>query len=280
MDSRPALGDSLGTMRPDTFIAKWTASELKERSAAQEHFIDLCRLLGEPTPAEDDPAGEWYCFERGARKDAGGDGWADVWKRGCFAWEYKGRRADLDAAFNQLRQYALALENPPLLIVSDMVRFRIRTNWTNSVSVTHEFTLDDLADGATRDTLKWAMSDPERLRPGETRQTVTERAAATFAELAQGLRDRGHDPQAVAHFVNRLVFCMFAEDVGLLPDDMFTRMLERTRGDPDKFTDYASRLFGAMASGGDVGFEPVAWFNGGLFDDNAALRLDRVLFRT
>ena len=215
------------------------------------------------------------CFERGARKDTGGDGWADVWKRGCFAWEYKGRRADLDAAFNQLRQYALALENPPLLIVSDMARFRIRTNWTNSVSVTHEFTLDDLADGATRDRLKWAMSDPERLRPGETRQTVTERAAATFAELAQGLRDRGHDPQTVAHFVNRLVFCMFAEDVGLLPGNMFTRMLERTRGDPARFADYASRLFGAMATGGDVGFEPVAWFNGGLFDDNTALSLDR-----
>ena len=89
------------------------------------------------------------------------------------------------------------------------------------------------------------------------------------------MRDRGHDPQRVAHFVNRLVFCMFAEDVGLLPDDMFTRMLERTRGDPDKFADYASRLFGAMATGGDVGFEPVAWFNGGLFDDDAALSFDR-----
>ena len=262
-------------MTPGEFIAKWRASELKERSAAQEHFIDLCRLLGEPTPAEADPTGERYCFERGARKDTGGDGWADVWKRGCFAWEYKGRRADLDAAFNQLRQYALALENPPLLIVSDMARFRIRTNWTNSVSVTHEFTLDDLADRATRDKLKWAMSDPERLRPGETRQTVTERAAATFAELAQGLRDRGHDPQPVAHFVNRLVFCMFAEDVGLLPDNMFTRMLERTRRDPERFADYASRLFGAMATGGDVGFEAVAWFNGGLFDDDTALLLDR-----
>ena len=266
---------AVNAMTPGEFIAKWRASELKERSAAQSHFIDLCRLLGEPTPTDADPAGEWYCFERGARKDTGGDGWADVWKRGCFAWEYKGRRADLDAAFNQLRQYALALENPPLLIVSDMARFRIRTNWTNSVSVTHEFTLDDLADGATRDRLKWAMSDPERLRPGETRQTVTERAAATFAELAQGLRDRGHDPQTVAHFVNRLVFCMFAEDVGLLPGNMFTRMLERTRGDPARFADYASRLFGAMATGGDVGFEPVAWFNGGLFDDDTALSLDR-----
>ena len=178
-------------MTPGGFIAKWrAASGLKERSAAQEHFIDLCRLLGEPTPAEADPAGERYCFERGARKDTGGDGWADVWKRHCFAWEYKGRHANLDAAFNQLRQYALALENPPLLIVSDLVRFRIRTHWTNSVSETHELTLDDLADPAGRDKLKWAMCAPDRLRPGESRQALTERAAATFAGLARSLRER------------------------------------------------------------------------------------------
>ena len=261
-------------MTPGEFIARWRASELKERSAAQEHFIDLCRLLGEPTPAEADPTGGHYCFERGARKDTGGDGWADVWKRHCFAWEYKGRQANLDTAFNQLRQYALALENPPLLIVSDMTRFRIRTNWTNSVSLTHEFTLEDLADAGVRDKLKWAMSDPERLRPGESRQALTERAAATFAELAQSLRERGHEPQRVAHFVNRLVFCMFAEDVGLLPHNMFTRMLEHARKQPDEFTELSRDLFGAMASGGRIGFEAVAWFNGGLFDDNATLPLE------
>ncbi len=267
-------------MTPDAFIAKWRASTLKERSASQEHFLDLCRLLGEPTPAEADPTGERYCFERGARKDSGTGGWADVWRRGCFAWEYKGKHADLDAAFDQLRQYALALENPPLLIVSDMARFRLRTNWTNSVSVTHEFALEDLADGATRDTLKWAMSDPERLRPGETRQAVTERAAATFAVLAQGLREQGHDPQAVAHFVHRLVFCLFAEDVGLLPDRMFTRMLEQARRRPGEFVELARDLFRAMSTGGRVGFESVIWFNGGLFDDDAALPLDREAIET
>ena len=172
-----------------------------------------------------DPSGESYCFERGALKASGGDGWADVWKRHHFAWEYKGTGKDLDAAFDQLRQYALALENPSLLIVSDIVRFRIRTNWTNSVSRTYEFGLDDLADAATRNLLKWALSDPEQLRPGETRQSLTERAAASFAAVAQVLRERGHDPQRVALFVNRLVFCMFADDVGLLPEDMFSRML-------------------------------------------------------
>ncbi|MDE2906241.1 MAG: class I SAM-dependent DNA methyltransferase [Acidobacteriota bacterium] len=262
-------------MTPHRFIEKWRASELKERSASQEHFIDLCRLLGEPTPAEADPSGDTYCFERGARKDTGADGWADVWKRHHFAWEYKGRRADLDAAFGQLRQYALALENPPLLIVSDMRRFRIRTNWTNTVSKTYEFGLDDLADAATRDRLKCAFSDPERLRPGETRQSLTERAAASFATVAQALRERGHDPQRVAHFVNRLVFCMFADDVGLLPNHMFTRMLEQALRAPHHFTDLAATLFRGMAKGGLVGIEPVDWFNGGLFNDDESLPLAR-----
>ncbi len=262
-------------MTPYEFIAKWRASALKERSASQEHFIDLCHLLGEPTPAEADPTGETYCFERGARKDTGGDGWADVWKRHHFAWEYKGKRADLDAAFGQLRLYALALENPPLLIVSDMLRFRIRTNWTNSVSKTYEFGLDDLADAATRDRLKWAFSDPERLRPGETRQSLTQQAAQSFAAVAQSLRERGHDPHAVAHFVNRLVFCMFADDVGLLPGHMFTRMLEQARRTPAHFADLADDLFRVMARGGRVGFETVDWFNGGLFDDATALPLER-----
>ena len=267
-------------MTPSEFIAKWRASELKERSAAQEHFIDLCRLLDEPTPAEADPIGDSYSFERGVRKDSGGAGWADVWKRHCFAWEYKGKHANLDAAFNQLRQYALALENPPLLIVSDMARFRIRTNWTNSVSKTHEFGLEDLVQASVRDQLKWAMSDPERLRPGESRQALTARAASAFAELAQSLRDRGEDALAVAHFVNRLVFCMFAEDVGLLPNGMFTRMLEQSRRRPDRFAGMARALFQAMSTGGLVGFEEVAWFNGGLFDDGTALALDRTDIET
>ena len=262
-------------MTPYEFIDKWRASTLTERSASHQHFLDLCELLEEPKPAEADPTGETYCFERGARKDTGGDGWADVWKRHHFAWEYKGHRADLDAAFGQLRQYALALENPPLLIVSDMRRFRIRTNWTNSVSRSYEFDLDDLADAATRDRLKWAFSDPERLRPGETRQSLTERAAASFATVAQALRERGHEPHRVAHFVNRLVFCMFADDVGLLPDHMFTRMLEQARRAPTQFADLSGDLFRVMARGGRVGFETVDWFNGGLFDDDTALPLER-----
>ena len=267
-------------MEPFEFIEKWRASRLKESSGAQEHFIDLCRLLDEPTPAEDDPAGERYCFERGAKKDTGGDGWADVWKKHCFAWEYKGKHRDLDKAFEQLRQYSLALDNPPLLIVSDMETIRITTNWTNSVSVTETLVLDDLANADVRQRLKWVMSEPERLRPGQTRQALTESVAETFASLAQALRDRGRDSHEVAKFLNRLVFCMFAEDVGLLPRNLFTRMLEAARRTPSEFVPMARELFRSMAGGGRFGVETVAHFNGGLFTDDDALRLTKTEIET
>ncbi|HSH63007.1 MAG TPA: type IIL restriction-modification enzyme MmeI [Methyloceanibacter sp.] len=142
-----------------------------------------------------------------------------------------------DAAFAQLQRYAIALENPPLLIVSDMQRFRVHTNWTNTIQKVIEIPLEDLADDRRRRVLKWAFSETEvnQLKPDQTRQELTAKVAEDFAQLAQRLRERGHEPQAVAHFVNRLVFCMLAEDVWLLPNKMFTRMLEASLRKPDDF---------------------------------------------
>ncbi|WP_405403612.1 class I SAM-dependent DNA methyltransferase [Paracoccus sp. Ld10] len=261
-------------MTPHSFIAKWQNVELKERSASQAHFLDLCRLLDIEDPVTADPKGDWFTFEKGASKTTGGEGWADVWRKECFAWEYKGRRKDLKAAFAQLQQYAIALENPPLLIVSDMDRIQIHTNWTNTIQQVHEIGLGELADAGKRDLLKAAFTDPERLRPSKTRQALTEEAARRFAALAMNLRQRGHDAQSVAHFVNRLIFCMFAEDVNLLPNRMFQRMIEGAQRDPGMFEVDAGTLFKAMQSGGRVGFEQVEWFNGGLFDHADALPLE------
>ena len=261
-------------MTPAVFVAKWHANARNERAAAQEHFLDLCALLDEPTP-NSDPTGATYAFEKGAPKASGGDGWADVWRRGRFAWEYKGKHRDLEAAHRQLLQYAGALENPPLLVTSDIERISIRTNWTNAVSERHELRLEELTQPARLGLLKSVFADPDRLRPGKTRAALTADAAAEFAGLAQRLRERGHQPQAVAHFVNRLVFCLFADDVDLLPPGLFERMLDAARKAPGRFEGYARRLFAAMADrGGEVDFTPVAWFNGGLFDDATALPLE------
>lgn len=258
-------------MTPHEFLKKWRSVELKERSASQSHFNDLCALLGILDPISADPRGEWFTFEKGANKTSGGNGWADVWRRECFGWEYKGRHANLDKAYAQLLQYSVGLENPPLLVVSDMSRIVIRTNWTNSVQETHEIALDDLTDGAVRDRLKAAFLDPEQFKPAKSRQDLTEETAREFAGIAQRLRERGHEPHRVAHFVNQLVFCMFAEDVGLLPEHLFTKMLTASRVRPERFEGNAAKLFGAMAEGGDIDFTPIDWFNGGLFTNNSVL---------
>ncbi|MDP8900158.1 MAG: hypothetical protein M3N33_03225 [Actinomycetota bacterium] len=76
---------------PQEFVAKWGASTLTEKAASQSHFEDLCRLLDQPTPTDADQTGDFYTFEKGATKAAGPTkgkrGWADVWKKGHFAWE-------------------------------------------------------------------------------------------------------------------------------------------------------------------------------------------------
>jgi len=262
-------------MTPEAFVAKWDPSTLKESAGSQEHFIDLCRLVGVKTPAEADPEGEWFTFERGAKKTGGGDGWADVWRKGCFAWEYKGKHKDLSAAYRQLQRYGPALDNPPLLVVSDMDRIQIHANFTNTKQVTYELRIQDLADPEQRAYLEAAFKDPERLRPGETREYITAEAARKFAALAEELRQAGYERLRVAHFITRMLFCMFAEDIGILPRHLFTEMLEHAREAPEDFQGMASDLFGAMHSGGRVGFERVDWFNGGLFDDNDALPLNR-----
>ncbi|MDP9487788.1 MAG: class I SAM-dependent DNA methyltransferase, partial [Actinomycetota bacterium] len=122
--------------------------------------------------------------------------------------------------------------------------------------------------------LRALFADPDSLRPGRTSEGVTEEAAGKFAILADGLRSRGHDPHRAARFLNRLLFCLFAEDIGLLPKDLFTRIVESTGRDPELFARYTGELFGAMASGGNFLLEKIRHFNGGLFEDAEALPLE------
>ena len=114
-------------MTPEKFIEKWRAVTVSEIASAQSHFNDLCELIDEPKPLAVDPKGERYAFEKHVIKSDGSPGRADVWKKGCFAWEYKrvGRYKSLARAYGQLKEYADALENPPLLIVCDISEIQI-----------------------------------------------------------------------------------------------------------------------------------------------------------
>jgi type II restriction/modification system DNA methylase subunit YeeA len=255
---------------------KWSGSTRTERAASQEHFIDLCRMIDVPTPNEADPTGETYAFEKGAEKAAGGDGFADVWRRDYFGWEYKGKRKDLAAAYQQLLQYREALDSPPLLVVCDLDRFEVHTNFTNTPATVYSFTLADLLDDPAEPlrVLRAVMKNPEELRPGKTTDELTAEAAEEFASLADRLRDRDHEPHAVAHFLNKLLFCMFAEDAGLLPDGLIRRLAEAGKNDASAFGVGLSDLFTKMSDkGGLFGAERIEWFNGGLFDGGEVLSL-------
>ena len=264
-------------MTPGEFAAKWRAAHGSERASAQSHFLDICALLGEPGPIEADPAGTWYAFEKGAEKLDGHDGFADVWKRGFFGWEYKGKKKDLKAAYRQLVDYKDALENPPLLVVSDLDRIEVRTNFTSLSPKLYTVTLDDLASADPSEALRVlhaVFEDPEALRPHITPAQLTEEAARRFAELAGNLQSRGHEPQRVAHFLDKLLFCLYAEDTGLLPKGLLSRLADATRSKPGAFAGQLSDLFGKMASGGGFfGTEDIQWFNGGLFDSADVLTL-------
>ncbi|MBA2264468.1 MAG: hypothetical protein H0W10_07385 [Chloroflexi bacterium] len=74
-------------MTPAEFAAKWKANTTKEIAGSKEQFIDLCRMLGYPTPTEADPTGDFYAFEKGLTESTGGGGFADVWKKGFLAVE-------------------------------------------------------------------------------------------------------------------------------------------------------------------------------------------------
>lgn len=260
-------------MTPAEFIKKWKPVALNERASAQTHFIDLCKLFEHDDPVSADPAGEWFAFEKGATKTGGGDGFADVWKKNYFAWEYKKKKHDLGVAMNQLVRYAAALENPPLQVVCDTDRFIIRTAWTNTVAKQYEIELDELADPDKRKILWAVFHDPEQLKPQQTRAGITKDAADKFSTIALRLQGRG-TPEEIAHFVNQLVFCFFASSVKLLPEGFFPKLLKRAAQKPDHAIDYFNKLFEAMEHGGEYDLTDIAHFNGGLFDGRRALKLD------
>ncbi len=283
------------------FKKKWGRYRGKETSAYQGHFDDLCRLLGQRTPAEADPTGsDSFCYQKRVIKDLEletpdpGDpaerGFADVWKKGCFGWEYKGKKKNLDQAYKQLLRYREALLNPPLLVVCDFDRYIIKTNFNGTVQESHEFTNEQIDQPRNWKILRALFENPDSLRPQRTTAQVTETLARQIAEVARSLQGRETIELAdaksraevtvaqrknlrIARFLNRIVFCFFAEDTGLLPKNLFSSILKASLHDPSNLTEVVERLFHVMATGGLFGAQRIRHFNGHLFEESTVFEL-------
>ncbi len=260
-------------MTPEEFVQKWSKIQQKETAVAQSHFNDVCRLVGHPTPAAYDPEGKTFSFETRTVKPGGQKGFADVYFRGKFIWEYKGPHKDLNKAYRQLQMYREDLQNPPLLITSDIHTIVIHTNFNNYPVVSHTITFDDIARGDGVQKLAWAFYNPDKFRPERTQQEITKASADTFVAVADAMKahmqitGEAYTPEQLAHFMARLLFCLFAEDLALLPAHIFTQII-RTQDHPQGDLQPALRsLFREMRGGGSLMYK-IREFDGTLFDDD------------
>lgn len=259
-------------MTPAEFVAKWSRIQQKETATAQSHFNDVCRLVGHATPLEFDPEGQQFSFEAKTVKPGGQKGFADVYFKGKFIWEYKGPHKDLNKAYRQLQLYREDLQNPPLLITSDIHTIIIHTNFNNYPTQKHRLDFNALQTEEGLQKLKWAFYDPEQFKPSNTQEQITRATAHTFLQVAEAMKlhrqtiGESYTDEQIAHFMARLLFCLFAEDLGLLPNQIFSEMVQAQTNAGD-FQFALQNLFEKMRTGGMFGYRRIRYFDGTLFDD-------------
>ncbi|MBI3886215.1 MAG: class I SAM-dependent DNA methyltransferase [Opitutae bacterium] len=200
--------------------------------------------------------------------------------RGSAAWD----RAMLEA-LGQAERYARSLPDdedpPPFLLVVDVGNvIELYSDFTQKGknylpfpdSRSHRIKLADLADSDLRERLRQVWLTPAALDPAKISAQVTRKVAAHLAELAKSFEKR-HEPKLVAEFLSRCLFCMFAEDVGLLPKESFRQLLESVKSDPGAIVPMMKLLFEDMNEGRFSGLlkKKLLYFNGGLFASAQAL---------
>ena len=248
-------------MTPQEFIAKWQDNTFGEKQGSQEMFIDICHLVGHPTPGELGNR-DVFTFEKTVPT-----GTPDAYLQGHFGWEFKGSDAQLDGALLQLLRYQVYLQTPPLLIVSSFKTIRIRTNFPGMETVLHEIPVSDLDQPDYLVKLKNVFFEPNQFRPNRSLEDVTRETADIFGKIVADMEARGHDPGILARYLNQIIFCLYAEDAGLLPGNLFTRIVGQHFKDPVLFNQAVTSLFTQMASGGLFGADEIPYFNGDLFND-------------
>ncbi len=204
--------------------------------------------------------------------------------RGTKQWDLA-----LERAYNQARGYIRDLPadegRPPFLIVCDVgyvIELYSEFTCTGGTYVrfpdptSHRIYLEDLRDAKIRARLRAVWTDPASLDPAKHAARVTREVAEHLARLAASLEADGHEPQPIATFLQRCLFTLFAEDTGLLPDNAFLGILQKSREHPQGFMAFVTQLWREMATGTDYStllMQRIAHFNGGLFENATPLPL-------
>ena len=97
-----------------------------------------------------------------------------------------------------------------------------------------------------------------------------------FQSIVEDMESRNEDPERLARYLNQLVFCLYSEDAGLLPDGLFSRIVTQHYRDPTDFDEAIRGLFRAMGAGRFYGPDRVAHFNGDLFNTVDTVELSAV----
>lgn len=241
------------------FFLRWRGTFFTERQAAQSFFIDLCRMVGHPAPGEmGDP--NVFTFEKRVPGGA-----CDVWFQDRFAWEFKTADSQLDEGLNQLLRYQVYLGTPPLLIVSSFNSIRVRTNFRGMETVVYQFSTQELMLPENLQILERAFFAPDALRPVRTVEEVTQETAGLFHTMVADMEAHHGDPEKLARYLNQLIFCLYAEDAGLLRWQLLTQAVDHQYDNPAGFDRAVRELFQHMADGEQWAFFNVAYFNGDLF---------------
>jgi len=258
----PTGPDTVTEGRIDLYRRASFVLEAKQFAAVKDEPTELALAL--------DPA----AGKRKAGPVRGSDAWDDA------MWKARG----------QAERYArnLPADEPPapfLLVVDVGHSIEVYADFTQAGrAYTHfptprsfRIRLADLRDAAVRERLRRIWLDPLSLDPAKVSAAVTREIAGYLALLAASLEKAGHGPKLTAEFLTRCLFCMFAEDVGLLPKDGFKRLLESLRESPEGFVPKLRQLFAEMQTGTDFSVilnKKLLRFNGGLFEDASVLPLD------
>ncbi len=204
--------------------------------------------------------------------------------RGTGGWDDAMLRARGQAE-RYVRSLPAEEPNPPFIIVCDVGHsFEVYADFTQAGKAylpfpdprTFRILLKDLANEEVRERLRLIWSNPFALDPAKVSADVTREIAGYLAELAKSLEQAGHDPEVVAQFLTRCLFCMFAEDVGLLPERSFTELLNSLPADGTGFVSIVRTLFREMNEGtkDDISVvlrKKLLRFNGGLFANDTVL---------